>query len=1064
LSSLLLAVDVTTIPAMKPPVLDGIVDAAEWEGTAKGGFIELRKGGKPSQPTEWRVGCDKDNLFFAFKCMEQNVAGMRRRFSHAEERDNAIFTDDCVEVFIDIFGTDKAGLFHFIINTNGIIYDAFNGDTAYQSGIQVACKVETDFWVVEAQIPFADLGLTPKGAELLRLNLGRERQPLPAEYSCLGDGSGGFMSRDRLRLFRPTPNGDMPPVTFYSIGSPTAPQLHFANTDRAAQKVFNVVVEPFDISHTKLREFSLKTKPAQEMSLEYGVAGRKKVAGFNVKVLPDGGTAPLYENTVFFPATAVEKKLLARPIEKPLFKELLSKEYLPQRSFHGFHWVFVGGNGGNMHHFALQNAIPFSNREAAMEHKATGMAQYSNAKMIGWLNDKLLCKELGTPIAAMPRVLEKDIKSGLPHGLVVIPEVRALWLEDIRSLASNPQVTVITFADEVSESLEGRLITEYQAKPDHPALKAFDAMIKEKYGHGKYGILNSPEEKDPLAWLAYRRALNDELVSLYHEAYKLAKSINPKVVIVSDDPVALENKIYSFADWQGSFDIVTHQLYPSNDANIDSFGFLTRHLAQLTGAKEVWPCPHVEEYGASFTPQEVLYKLSAAVRNGATGFHYYLNDTIGLRAGKKYMIHERWGAPDRYAVELGAQKLMATLPRLAFPAYDTAVFTATDTLRAMPGLMLREAPKNDKFLHGYLGYGAGVNYRFINELTLDNLLQYKMIFTVENTYLPRESFDALCKYVSDGGTLVVIYQNSFAFTTEGENLAAESSAFTGTTFKGASTSPMHFSYAGIQVPVNSIRCAKLEAASGANVLAKFANGDPAMIEKTHGKGRVVSLAANPCLAKLASSAEWKGFFLSLCKQYGAKTQCDIWRFQLPDSLLPKQETIPGKCLTNNFVKWEHFNPTAPNNCKLTGSYRLSPEPNLWKERKSGDIAFSEGKLTDRPKAVVAPATCKDKGNIQDWAVGWKNVADPITIKANWSEAQPIRRVKLFVSGPWRDAKLEIGGQSYDFPCPQDFNKDDAYLREVTMELPKAVTASELAIVIGANKETLLVAEMEIWAE
>ena len=164
------------------------------------------------------------------------------------------------------------------------------------------------------------------------------------------------------------------------------------------------------------------------------------------------------------------------------------------------------------------------------------------------------------------------------------------------------------------------------------------------------------------------------------------------------------------------------------------------------------------------------------------------------------------------------------------------------------------------------------------------------------------------------------------------------------------------------------------------------------------------------------------------------------------------------------MKWEHFNPTAPNNCKLTGSYRLSPEPNLWKERKSGDIAFSEGKLTDRPKAVVAPATCKDKGNIQDWAVGWKNVADPITIKANWSEAQPIRRVKLFVSGPWRDAKLEIGGQSYDFPCPQDFNKDDAYLREVTMELPKAVTASELAIVIGANKETLLVAEMEIWAE
>ncbi|MBR4219614.1 MAG: hypothetical protein IKR81_00575, partial [Victivallales bacterium] len=616
----------------------------------------------------------------------------------------------------------------------------------------------------------------------------------------------------------------------------------------------------------------------------------------------------------------------------------------------------------------------------------------------------------------------------------------------------------------VSESLEGSLITEFQKQPDHQGLKEFDAMIKEKYGHGKYGIPSSPEEKDPLAWLAYRRALNDELVSLYHEAYKLAKSINPKVVIVSDDPVALENKIYSFADWKGSFDIVTHQLYPSNDAKIDSFGFLTRHLAQLTGAKEVWPCPHVEEYGASFTPQEVLYKLSAAVRNGATGFHYYLHDTIGSRSGKKYMVHERWGAPDRYAVELGAQKLMSRLPRLAFPAYDTAVFIATDTLRAQPGLMHRDAPKNDKFLHGYLGYGAGVNYRFINELTLDNLSQYTMIFTVENKYLPRQSFDALRKYVSDGGTLVVVNQSPFMFTTEGESLEAESRAFTGATFKGASASPMHFSYAGIQVPVNFIRCAKLEAAADAKVLAKFANGDPALIEKTQGKGRVVTLAANPCLAKLAGNAEWAGFFLALCKQYGAKTQCDIWRFQLPDTLLPKAETIPGKCLTNNFVKWEHYEPTTPNNCKLTGTYRLSPEPNFWKERKSGDIAFSEGKLTDRPKAVVAPSTCKDKGDIRDWVVGWKDIAEPIAIKASWSEAQPIRRVKLFVSGPWRDAKLEIGGQSYDFPCPQDFNKDDAFVREVTMELPKAVTASELAITIGANKETLLIAEMEIWAE
>ena len=900
------------------------------------------------------------------------------------------------------------------------------------------------------------------------MNFGRERQGhIPVEYSCLGEGTGGFLSRDRLRYFRPMPNGDeLPPVTFISLGTPTVPELRLANTADDDQAVYRVVVVPFDASNAEKHDFRLKTQPSQEMRMKVGVISDKN-AGLHYEVFSEEGKEPLYKNTICFPQAAVETKLKAMPIAKPLFNELLSNVYPPNwdpHSFHGFQWVFVGGNGGNMGYFALQNAIPYSDEEAAYEHFATGMAVYSNAKMIDWLNKKLLCEELGTPIAAMPRVLAKDIPSGLSHMLFILPEIRALWLEDVKALASNPQVKIITFADEVSEQMESALITAFQKFPDNRELRALDARIKVKYGHGKYGIPLTPEEKEPLAWLAYRRTLNDELVSLYHEAYKLAKSINPKVIIVSDDPISHQNKIYSFADWRGSFDIVTHQLYPRCNANIDSFGFLTRRLAQLTDAKQVWPCPHVEEYGASLTPREVLYKLSAAVRNGATGFHYYLNDTIGLRSGKKYMVHERWGAPDRYFVELNAQRLMASLPRLAFPAYDTAVFTATDTLRAMPGLMFRDSPKNDMYLHGYLGYGAGVNYRFINELTLDNLAPYKLIFTAENQYIPREAFNALRQYVTDGGTLVVVNQTPFTFTPEGESLEAESRLFTGVAFRGASASPLHFNYAGIQVPVNSIRCAKLEVVPNAKVLATFANGDPAVVENDVEQGRVITLAANPCLAKLAGSAEWKGFFKELCKQYGAQTECDIWRFQLPVTLLPSRETVSGKCLTNNFVIWEHFNPTTPNNCELTGSYRLFPEPNLWKERKSGDIAFSEGKLTDRPRAVVAPSACKDKGDIRDWVVAWKNVAEPITIKASWSEAQPIRSVKLFVRGVWRDAKLEIGGQRYDFPLPERFNKEPDALREFTMELPKPVTATELAVIIGASKETLLMAEMEIWAE
>ena len=428
------------------------------------------------------------------------------------------------------------------------------------------------------------------------------------------------------------------------------------------------------------------------------------------------------------------------------------------------------------------------------------------------------------------------------------------------------------------------------------------------------------------------------------------------------------------------------------------------------------------------------------------------------------MIHERWGAPDRYAVEIGAQKLLAKMPRLAFPEYDAALFTAADSLRAIPGIVNRQSPSRDLYLHGYLGYGAGVNYRFINELTLQNLDRFKLIVSAENNYISTEAFKTLQEYVRRGGTILLVNQDAFCFTPEGKDLTEQRRNFTGVDVSWASQSPVSFNYGGKKIPVSSIRCAKLRPIGNAKVLSKFQNGDPALVSNQFGKGRVVTLAANPCIAKLAGNEEWKAFFLEFCKECKAKTNCDIWRFQLPESLLPKPIRIPGKCITNNFVAWEHFIPTTPNNSGLSGSYTLSPAPLRCKDKSEGEIPFSEGKLTDRPKAVVAPSVCENKGNLGDWVVSWGKVDAPISIKCTWSEPRPIRKVKLYVSDIWRDASLEIGGHVLNFKCPKDFNKYPLSVREVVMELPDPVVSDRLSITIGADSNVLTIAEMEIWCD
>ncbi|MBP5641059.1 MAG: hypothetical protein J6X55_16380 [Victivallales bacterium] len=1069
LAALMLVADdrVFEIPAMNAPKVDGVIDASEWEGTTSGDLPELKSRKTPSQPTKWYAGCDSEHLFCAFRCEEANVDKIRRRFTHSEERDNAIYTDDCIEVFVDTFGNDKEGVFHFAVNTAGIIYDSYNGDSSFQSDIKVACRIDKSFWEMEIQIPFADLGISPKGAEMIRLNLGRERQGIsPPEYSCLGDGDGGFTNKKRLCYFRPLPLGkNLPPVSFFAMGSPMIPELRVRKTNPEDKSSYGILIETFDRSSKTISSFQLKTSHGIDTKFDFSDKAKRKIAGYKYSVFADDVKTPVYSNVFTIPAIASEKKQQAMSITNPLFKELLGDEFPPRRDWCGIQWVFGAGNPGNMQGFALQNGMAFSNKDFCKEYASTGMAVYVNVTMVDWVKTKLYGEEFNTPIAAMPRVLEKNMKYPGSHSVIVIPDVRRLWLEDVKTIASSKGVKAITFADEVSESVEARLISDFKKFPDNQEILAFDAKIKQKYGQGKYGIPKDENERDPLAWIAYRRALNDELVSLYHEAYKLAKNINPAIVVISDDPSGHQNSLYAFADWKGAVDIVTHQLYPRHNPNVDSFGFLTRYISTLTEAKEIWPCPHVEEYATSFEPQDVLYKLSSAMRNGATGFHYYLNDTVGRRSGKKYLIHEYFGAPDRYAVEIAAQKYVASMPRIKIPKeYDVAVFTSIDSLRAIPGLILRRSPDKDMYLHGFLGYGAGVNYRFINEACLDNLKNYRFIVTNENTYVSHEAFNALVQYVQNGGILLILGQEPFKFTPEGEDLLPKSEPFMGVKFIGASQNPMSFKYDGINVPVTAIRCSKVELLPGATAVARFANGDPAIVECRHGTGKVLTLSANPCMAKLAGNKEWNEFFLKFSKACGAKTQCDFWRFQLPDSLLPKQETNAGKCLTNNFVKWEHFEPTTPNQSDVTGSYLFSPEPNLSKDVVTGDIPFNKGKLTDRPRAVNGPSVCLGKSRWTDWAVAWNKVEQPICINCRWSSAKNVKSVKLYVSGIWRKASIEIGGEKFDYPCGMDFNDDSLSVRLVEMSLPHSVNANELKITLEQNPETVTISEMEIWSE
>ena len=86
---------------MNAPVIDGRIEAGEWNGAARYDAFTLfgrAAGGKaPLQTTAW-IGCDSEHLYIAFRCMIRKGIPLR---IEQKENDSQISHDDCVEIFLN---------------------------------------------------------------------------------------------------------------------------------------------------------------------------------------------------------------------------------------------------------------------------------------------------------------------------------------------------------------------------------------------------------------------------------------------------------------------------------------------------------------------------------------------------------------------------------------------------------------------------------------------------------------------------------------------------------------------------------------------------------------------------------------------------------------------------------------------------------------------------------------------------------------------------------------------------------------------------------------------------
>jgi len=181
--------------------VDGSLDDPGWEGIAPlSALVHANGTGAPTQQTEVKACWDDTHLYLAYSCKDSEIWG------NFENRDDPLYEEEVVEAFLCPTG-DLRHYFEFEVSPNNVLFDAkvFSPegerssmlvDSAWDApGLRSAVRVSGTLndssspdigWIVEAAIPFAELGLPgpPPEGSVWRANFYRIERGQFTEFTA----------------------------------------------------------------------------------------------------------------------------------------------------------------------------------------------------------------------------------------------------------------------------------------------------------------------------------------------------------------------------------------------------------------------------------------------------------------------------------------------------------------------------------------------------------------------------------------------------------------------------------------------------------------------------------------------------------------------------------------------------------------------------------------------------------------------------------------------------------------------------------------------------------------
>ena len=757
------------------------------------------------------------------------------------------------------------------------------------------------------------------------------------------------------------------------------------------------------------------------------------------------------------------------PIEKPLYKELLSSVPNPMRGESAFIWgrpIEVPQNT----EFAIQYGQRYTLDLMLGEYEKNRLHPYSSSNF-GQLAE--WGKKTGVGVAVYaPYYMDQC-------AFLYDPEVNRKFLAAVRKLLEKHHEGIwgVSFGDEVLSQSLRRFVTRANQPEElrkDAALRKAVETIRNQYGSGKYGVPKSLSSEEPFAWIATRRWALDRMLETQKELTRICRSFKgcrgKDIVVISPDHVDWSWMQHQsrLAPWQ---DVICAQCVPLNDPARQTLAFRSKLLRDLT-EKPVWLCAHVEPYSGNYTSEETAAFLSEAVRGGATGLQIWNFDYIADQRGMGSSQFDYYGHRPRWETIMDCLRRMREDNLLKYPEPEFAILVSNDTAFAHP--KMRTAQPEAAF--NLFGPGAGSWFRFLSDVQLldgkAKLADWKVVVVPKANILDRRLAPQFMDYVRGGGTLLCFDPDFMGHDVSGESAADfREELFGARTVSGKAQSSIRFSSGGLfgsaaGKPLTVTRSSHfLEVAGDTEKLALFPDGKTAVsMKKYPGGGRAI-LTAFELQHYQSADPAWRNAARRILAGLKISGSLPIWNFLYPHKKEAEPE-FPDKCLTGNNFYWWNNTVRTPGNLRLPEawySYSIAPDNAGGKLRCS----FAEGNLTNRLKAPQAGdlANRRNRALVKSgklhrglFADTWKRT-EPLEIVFHFGKRQIVKKAVFFWNGSLPDFTVrDDAGKAY----PVRGGKT-AGVERAEVVLPSLRTETLTVRIPERGKgEHLLLSEVEIW--